>query len=302
MRKCQMPIFFLAATLLLCGLPADCLAQEYHKSITQLTFHPDIDYYPSWSPDGKYIAFSSSRAGGHIWKVPAAGGTAIQVTQINANHPSWSPEGSYIAFDSDQGSIVRIVPQDGGVPVKIVPDSIKIGRGAHPCWSRDGTKVTFTAEGDIWTVDLPTGKLNRIFHQDGFWARAFSWSPDGKYISADVGGADKSDDDVWLLPVDSGEPIVLTDFPGREGNPKFSPDGSMIVFMLDEHGKKELRIMFAEGGKSITITTHEGFNANPCWSPDSQKIAFASDMNGNPDIYVMELNLKLIRVALEIKE
>lgn len=302
MRVLRVVSCFIVVSVLVSGLPEKCRGQSYQKSLIQLTTDPALDYYPSWSADGHYIAFSSDRAGQHIWCVPATGGEAVQLTRMNAGHPSWSPEGSYIAVDSDQGSRVQLFPATGGLPVRIIPDSITIERGAHPCWSLDGTKVTFSARGDIWTIDLPSGALTKIFHRDSCWARAFSWSPDGRYISADVGGADKNDDNVWLLPVDGGEPIILTAFPGREGNPVFSPDGSMIAYMLDDHGKKELRIMPAAGGPSVTITTREGFNANPRWSPDGTKIAFASDMNGNPDIYVMELDLPLIRQALHLTD
>ena len=267
----RFPVAFYLITMifLTCGLAGANSGQEYQKSIKQLTFEPSVEYYPSWSPDGKYLVFSSDRAGQNLWIVPSEGGTPVQLTTTDSNHPSWSPEGSFIAFDSERGSILRIVPASGGVPVRIVPDTIVLSRGAHPCWSRDGSIVTFTAEGDIWTVDLSSGKLTKIFHKEGYHARAFSWSPDGKFITADVGGKDKSDDDVWLIPVDGGEPVVLTDFPGRDGNPKYSPDGSMIVYMHDNSGKKELRIMSSDGGKWIKITDYEGFNANPRWSPGS---------------------------------
>ncbi|MFC1725094.1 TolB family protein [candidate division KSB1 bacterium] len=300
MKNLFIRVILAAMILNICGIN-NCFGQQYQKSLKQLTFAPGFDYYPSWSPDGKYIVFSTDRAGGNLWKVPSNGGTAVQVTKINSNHPSWSPEGSYIAFDSEQGSVVRIVSPDGGIAVRIVPESIKISRGAHPCWSRDGTKVTFTAEGTIWTVELASGKLTRIFHKEGYYARAFSWSPDGKYITADVGSVEKNDDDVWLLPVDGSEPVILTNFPGREGNPKYSPDGTMIAYMSDLGGKKELKIMSAKGGKSVKITTHEGFNANPRWSPDGTKLAFASDMGGNVDIWVMELNLELLKKALNLE-
>ena len=273
--------------------------QEYQLSLKQLTTHPAVDYYPSWSPDGSDIVFSSSRRGGHLWRVPAEGGTPVQVTSGNANHPSWSPGGSFIAFDTHQGTQVMIVSPDGGVPVRIVPDSFTITRGAHPCWSPDGRRVAFTAQGEIWAVDLPTGELTPLYRREGHYARVFSWAADGSFLTADMDTTpDKDEDDVWLLPTDGSTPTRLTDSPGREGNPLLSPDETMIVYMDDHDGDKTLWVMPTEGGRSVQITRHEGFNANPRWSPDGRKIAFASDRGGNIDIWVMELDVERVRAAL----
>lgn len=119
----------LGAVLLTVVLVASSPAQEYVLSLVQLTTHPEVDYYPSWSPDGRTIAFSSSRNGGNLWLVPATGGEPEQLTQHEANHPSWSPEGSFIAFDCNRGSEAGIISPHGGLSVRIVPESVPITRG-----------------------------------------------------------------------------------------------------------------------------------------------------------------------------
>jgi len=188
--------------------------EEYQLSLRQLTTDPATDYYPSWSPDGKHIVFSSGRRGGHLWRVPADGGEPVQVTSDNANHPSWSPEGSFVAFDSDGGSQLMIISPNGGMPVRITPDSVTITRSAYPCWSPDGRKVAFTAQGAIWAIDLPTGESSLIFGREGHYARVFSWSADGSFLTADMDASEtKREDDVWLLPTDGSEPRRLTDSP-----------------------------------------------------------------------------------------
>jgi TolB protein len=289
----------LAAVLILASGDMSWAQEEYQLSLKRLTTHPGVDYYPSWSPNGDHIVFSSSRLGGHLWRVPAEGGTPVQVTSDNANHPSWSPEGSFIAFDTHQGTHVGIVHPDGGVPVRIDPDSLTIDRGAHPCWSPDGRRVAFTAQGEIWAIDLPTGELTSLYRNEGHYARVFSWAADGSFLTADMDTTQqKSEDDIWLLPTDGRAPKRLTEAPGREGNPLLSPDETMIVYMDDRGGEKSLWVIPTEGGTGVQLTPHEGFNANPRWSPDGTKIAFASDRGGNVDIWVMELDLDRLRAAL----
>ena len=160
--------------------------------------------------------------------------------------------------------------------------------------------LTFSASGEIWSVDLPTGELRQIFSREGYFARAFSYSPDGRWLTADVDdGERKTEDDIWLIPVDGGEPHQLTDRPGREGNPVFSPDGSMIAYMASDEDGRSLWVMRADGSHKVQITEHSGFNANPRWSPDGASLAFASDRGGSIDIWVMEIDLGALRAALE---
>ena len=88
-------------------------------------------------------------------------------------------------------------------------------------------------------------------------------------------------------------PRQLTDFPGREGNPVWSPDGTRIAFMSGHSGNRDLWIMPEEGGTATQVTFDSGMDMNPRWSPDGKRLAFASDRSGETGIWVVDLERQL---------
>ena len=267
--------------------------QEDPEAILQITADPAIDYFPSWSPDGNSIAFGSNRQADNIWIVPAQGGTPRQLTHDPdgnpSRHPAWSPDGRYIAHDAEFGTRVRVISaQDGSVRAAI-PDFVPISRGGYPCWSPDGSKLAFTAAGAIWTIELSSGTLTEVYSRDGHWARAFGWSPDGARIAIDLATLAMRERDIWVVPMDGSAAVQLTDDPGEETNPHWSPDGSTIAFMADRSGNRDIWVVPAEGGIATQVTFHPGADRNPRWSPDGAKLAFASDRGGSLDIWTVDM-------------
>jgi len=86
-----------------------------------------------------------------------------------------------------------------------------------------------------------------------------------------------------------GSAVQLTDFPGREANPQWSPDGSLIAFMAEHSGNRDLWVIPVEGGTALQLTVSPGIDMNPRWSPDGRTLAFSSDRSGNWDIWTVEL-------------
>ena len=109
--------------------------------LTRLTFEDGLQTDPTFSPDGRFVAYSSNRAGNFdIWVQPVAAGDAVQVTKSPAHdlEPSWSPDGSTIAFRSERdGGGVYLVPALGG------PERLLVRSGTHPAWSADGMHIRY---------------------------------------------------------------------------------------------------------------------------------------------------------------
>ena len=130
-----------------------------------------------------------------------------------------------------------------------------------------------------------------------------AWSPDGKWIAfvslrdTASGKAELESGNLYLLPFDpvagkaTGEAVRLTDLPGAEGWPAWSPDGKKIAFHGDIDGNFDIWVMNVaplEGGTGLVNLTRDGAEDKfPAWSPDGKKIAFASMRTGNHDIWVM---------------
>ncbi len=106
------------------------------------------------------------------------------------------------------------------------------------------------------------------------WVEEFDVSPDASmvaYKSAKAGTYD-----IWIAPVDGGEPVQITSMPGREIKPVYSPDGKWIAFEADYRGVdvSDIYIIPAGGGDAIQLTNHPLHDSNPMWSSDSKTDLF----------------------------
>jgi len=173
----------------------------------RLPMKPDLDaWQPRWSPDGKWIAFESERdvpgdrkLDENIFIVSAEGGEPRQLT----NHTdcfceleAWSPAGDSIAYAcSDQ--TIRIVPAKGGEPRVVLKAEGLASHSGSLAWTRDGTRLLYTAKGQLWIVSTTGGAPKPInTGLDGSIVQ-FALSPDGERIAfnAPSGG----DPELWLM-------------------------------------------------------------------------------------------------------
>ena len=154
---------FLLALLILVPLkpatPAETENFDLSRIYSQITTHPEIDLYPTISPDGKWIAFASKRSGNmDIWIKPIAGGSATQITTHRTDDimPSWSPDGKKLVFVSYRDDalgdlwIVSIRKVRSGYIKKGDPLKITkyLGIDVTPIFSPGGKWIAFTSDRD----------------------------------------------------------------------------------------------------------------------------------------------------------
>jgi Tol biopolymer transport system component/serine/threonine protein kinase len=175
------------------------------RNAEKLIASSGADRQPAYSPDGRRIAFSSTRAGEvNIWICESDGSKPVQLTDLGAHtgSPSWSPDGTRIAFDSRERGNWNIYTVDaaGGVPR---PLTLEPSDENNPVWSPDGRWIYFSStrsgRPEIWKLPAEGGAATQVTRGGGIGG-VVSW--DGRFVYyAKVFGATA----IWRVSADGGE-------------------------------------------------------------------------------------------------
>jgi dipeptidyl aminopeptidase/acylaminoacyl peptidase len=264
------------------------------------------DSSPAWSPDGKTLAFLSSRGGdSQVYLLAIDGGEPRPLTHLStaADIVKWSPDGKTIAFTSsvypdckdDACNKSREEEKEKNKVMAHVADHLLYRHWNH--WQENKRSHLFVvpADGSGAPRDLTWGANYDVPPDQRGGPEDINFSPDSKEICftavTDAVEAISTNGDLFTIPVAGGTPKQITTQPGFDGNPVYSPDGKYIAYhaqLTPVYEADRWRVMRYERATGKIEELSVGFDRsadNLAWSADSQTIFFTAENESLQPVY-----------------
>jgi dipeptidyl aminopeptidase/acylaminoacyl peptidase len=259
--------------------------------------------HPRFSPDGRYLAFLSSREGKktQVWLLDRRGGEGVKLTDYKADVSdlAWSPDATRLALvvrdvDPDDPDIAGDDDAQGdraesGEKKPKPPKPIVITRRQ---FKRDGEGYLREFRDHLHVFDLRTKQSAQVT-SGPYDDEEPAWSPDGRslaFVSNRTADPDSNQNsDVFVVAAEAGAtPRALTTSPGTDHAPAWSPDGRFVAYVAGGdpkdmwYGTENLGLVAAAGGEARVLTRPLDRNVSqPRFSTDGKAVLFLVENGGN---------------------
>jgi len=239
-----------------------CLMNADGTGRQQLTNFQTTAFYPSVSPDGGTIFFSSNQNGSFdIYSMNINGGDLKQLTKnIGSLYgPELSPNGERLLFANSSKGLWVMQP-DGKNPHPLTDkDDI------DPTWSPDGSKIAFASSRvgarQLFIMNADGSNIQQVTNLSNMGGRS-TWSPDGTRLAFYRGTA--GDHNIFIINVDGTGLVQLTNG-GDNLGPSWSLDGNWIAFTSFRDGNNEIYIIHPDGTGVARLTNNSISDRQPRW-------------------------------------
>jgi dipeptidyl aminopeptidase/acylaminoacyl peptidase len=259
----------------------------------QLTKGDKNSSNPKWSPDGKWIAFTSSREmKTNLYVLPVGGGEAEKLTDVKTNvgNYDWSNDASMIAFTMiDAAESKEEKNKKAKDDAYYMDEEVKQNR-LFVLW--------------LNKKDTAGKNVQKKLTKENYNVNAFDWSPDGKTIVYSHGKTPEVNDNVYsdisLIDIESGTIKSIANTGAGETNPLFSPDGKLIAYYcstdpVDWSGARHAKIYSLADGKNWRLKATPDENGGLLgWTPDSKNLMWTEANKTLASVYLLSADGKNI--------
>ncbi len=235
-----------------------------------ITGDRSINLSPRWTPDGKWLAYTSYKdANPNLYVLDLMTSRRWRMASfpgINIS-PSWSPDGDWLAFTSskDGNPDVYAIRRDGSGLRRLTFDS---DVDVSPSWAPTGRQIVFTSDRggspQLYVMNADGSDARRLTFE-GENNSSPNWSPRGNWIAFTCRRGGRFH--ICLITPDGSKAVQLTDGGYDDESPSWAVDGRHLVFSSNRDGKKNLYIMNEDGLEQERLTFNGANNTYPSWSP-----------------------------------
>ena len=227
---------------------------------------------PSWSPDGKkvaYVSFEDRKPVVYVHELATGRRIALSNQKGNNSAPAWSPDGRKLAISlsKDGNTQIYSISADGtGLQRLTRGNTID----TEPQYSADGRYIYFTSDRggnpQIYRMSAEGEQaegVRRVTYKQGF-VTSPRISPDGKYLAyiANIGGAYR----LYILNLATGDAQALTDGSSDE-SPSFAANGRYVLYSTKVSGKRVLAAVSVDGNSKQVLSIPGSDVRQPSWGP-----------------------------------
>ncbi len=237
----------------------------------RLTDPEQSGYLPSWSPDGRLLAYMD---GYNRFVIVDAEGRVHVDLRSNGNSAVnalvWSPDGSKFAGVGSWGAYSWLwVMNADGSGFRTIVDGVGYTTLPRPAWSPDGSRILFSKTSATYVV-APDGTNEQKLLDSAIDA---VWSPDGRQITYAALDQDGKHVGLGVARADGSDPHLLAQ--GDIRTPSWSPNGTMITFVRAAGTSSTVSVIGADGAGERAVSAPTALPpVDPVWSPDGGWIAF----------------------------